>query len=389
MSFVQFWRRSRLTAVLGTGAGAAVVLALLPPAVAYGATLPGTLAVTTPTNGKLAAGTAKQVVVLTVSGTGATALSEANVTGVTLGDDTACANLQTYVVTSPTTISVKTPSDPDAAGPLGPGCAADTAADVVIHFGADEIRKVGGITFVEPPKVEVLANKPVITDNSSALAPAQQINRFVTNGGQTVRIKAASDFAFDPRSASGLAVTMGGKAGTGIKVYDASGVQLAVSATGVVGNSMSFTTATAMSAGDETVTITQDGVSRTFTKAETGIDLAALPIVTSLSVTSGKASAGTTVNITGKNFSTTAADYTGGAFAVTFCGEPATTFAATPVNSAGTQITVITPDVTNQSPGLGLGVYAGPCEVRVGTDPDDLATMSPMVPGSVFTFLRE
>jgi hypothetical protein len=182
---------------------------------------------------------------------------------------------------------------------------------------------------------------------------------------------------------------MGGKAGTNIKVYALDGTQLATSAAGVAGNSMSFTTATGMSAADDTVTITQDGVSRTFATAETAADVVALPTITSLSVTSGKAGAATTTVITGKNFSTTAADYTGGTFDVTFCGVVATAFGSTPVNSAGTQITVVTPDVTNVSPGLGTSVYNGPCEVRVGADSSDATTMSPMNPASVFTFLRE
>src|SRR5690349_21544441 len=108
--FVASSWRSRAVGVAGAALAAATVLAALPPTAAQAATLPGTIAVTIPASGKLAADTGKQVVVLTVSGSGATALSESNVTGVTLGGDSACANLQNYVVTSATTVTVKTPS---------------------------------------------------------------------------------------------------------------------------------------------------------------------------------------------------------------------------------------------------------------------------------------
>lgn len=384
MSLVHSRRGQRLVTAVSAAAAAALCLTALPANVAFAAVTPGTLTVTLPANGKLAAETGKQVVVLTVSGTGAVALSESNVTGVTLGTDPACANLQNYVVTSATTVTVKTPNA---------GCAAAAAGPVSILFGADDpVTKATGITFVEAPAIDLLANKPVITENSTALAAGQKVQRFVTNGAQNVRVYAANDFAFDPRTAAGLGVAMGGKAGTAVKVYDASGVLLAATAAGVVGNSLSFTTGAGMTAGNNILSITQDGVSKTFLAAETGLSVVAAPTVTSLSVTSGKAGAATTTVITGTKFDTVATHYTDASPTayVTFCGVAATSFGATAVNAAGTQITVITPtSVGNASPGLGTGNYYGPCKVQVGSDMSDPTTMSPMTAGNVFTFLAE
>jgi hypothetical protein len=381
--FVASSWRSRAVGVAGAALAAATVLAALPPTAAQAATLPGTIAVTIPASGKLAADTGKQVVVLTVSGSGATALSESNVTGVTLGGDATCANLQNYVVTSATTVTVKTPSG---------GCdasAGGTAESVSILFGSDDITKATALTFVTPPAIVAAASNPVITDNSVALPAVNQVKRFVTNGGQYVRVTADSAYAFDPKAASGLAVSMGGKAGTDIKVYaDATGTTpLATSANGTVGNSFTFKTATGMTNNDNTITVTQNGVSKTFTTTDTGATVVAAPTVTSLSVTSGKTGAATQTVITGTNFDKTAANY-GTTTKVTFCGVEASVFGSPAVNAAGTQITVTTPTaVANLVPGLGLLNYAGSCPVVVGDG--TAAGSSPITPTSIFTFVKE
>jgi hypothetical protein len=375
MSYAQPWRHSRLAIAVFAGAIAATSLAALTPTAAEAAALTGTITVTTPTNAKLAALTAKQVVVLTVAGTGVPALTEDSVASVGLGP-TPCDALTTYVVTSATVITAKTP----ATCPAGVG-------DIVITFASgDTLTKVGGITFVAPPSIELLAVKPVINDNSAALPVLNQHQRFGTGGGQVVRVKADSSFAFDPRSAATLTASMGGKAGTEIKVYaDAtSSVPLASSVAGVLNNSMSFKTAAGMT--DSSVTLTQNGVSKTFATAATGAVVAALPTVTSLSVQSGKAGA-TNVStvITGTNFPKVLADLTDATkWLVNFCGVAAT---PTLASTTGLTMTVTVPDVAGQALGLGASTYAGPCPVTVT---DVVATQtSAITPGSDYMVINE
>lgn len=381
MSYVLSGRRHRLVKLLGVASAAAMIVAMAPPTVAHAAAIVGTITVS-PTTGKIAAATGKQVVSLTVAGAAVPALSEANVSGVTLGT---CTNLQTYVVTSTTSISVKTPSPA--------GCTASsggTAEDIIIIFAnGDTLTKTGGITFVPPPLIDAVANKPVITNNSTELAAGQKVQRFVSTGGQVVRVYADSTFAFDPRTAAGLAASMSGKAGTDIKVYDPSGVQIPANTSSgpAAGNSMSFKTATGMSTSDATITLTQSGVSKTFTTTDTNISVVTLPVITGLTTTSGKTGAANTVVINGTGFDKVAANY-GSTTKVTFCGVEATFPSSGQVNAAGTQITAITPTaIANVAPGLGTGNYAGSCAVRVG---DGTGTGDSLVTAdSTFTFVKE
>ncbi|MDR6326117.1 IPT/TIG domain-containing protein [Actinoplanes couchii] len=352
---------------------------------ALGATLPGTITVSTPTNGKIAADTSKQVVVLVVSGTNATPLMETNVTGVKLGADPDCANIQSYVVSSATTLTVKTPDG---------GCAAsanNTAESISILFGAtDTIDKASAITFVNAPALVAAASKPVFTDNSLNLDVADKVQRFNAAGGQTVRVLADSAFAFDPRSSYGLTVTFGGKAGSEVKVYaDAtSTTPLSATTAGTIGNSLTFKTGAGMSTTDASMTIFQNGVAKTFNAAATGVTgISANPTITSVTPPSGRTKTAQQVVITGTNFDKVAANY-GNGTNVRFCGVAALAFGTPAVNAAGTQITVTVPAaVADSTPGLGTGVTAGSCPVQV-SDGTPGGT-SPVTPAAVYTFVRE
>ncbi|GAB3863530.1 IPT/TIG domain-containing protein [Dactylosporangium cerinum] len=398
MSHVHSWRHSRLARAVSIGAAAATLLVVVQPLPAHAATLPGTLALTSPANGKLAALTKNQVVTLTVSGTGATALSEDNVVAVKLGADPNCDDLTNYVVTSATTITVKTPST---------GCIASSAAEeVAILFNdiasPDTIAKASAITFVSPPKLGLLATKPVINDNSSAISDVtKQAQRFLTSGAQVVRVKAAADFAFDPRTTAGLKANLGGKDGTDVKVYDATtGLTQRTAATATdqtvtadVGNYLTFKTAAGMDANNDTIIITQNGVSKSFLKADTGADVVVGPAITSMNVTSGKATGGTVVAITGTNFNKTLSAYANdgsNTVKVMFCGIEADNYGvtspATPaVNSGGTVITVITPNVTADALGVGATNYAGVCPVSI----QEGSWVSPLNGATSFAFLNE
>ncbi|GAA0724627.1 hypothetical protein Drose_37940 [Dactylosporangium roseum] len=374
------WRKRAFATTLSAAAATATVLAGL-PAPAQAAALTGTITITSPIGGKVAADTAKQVILLTVAGQ---TLSEALVTSVDLGEDTDCQGITSYVVTSPTTIAVKTPTG---------GCAATSPAltagdNIVINFaGSNTLTKTGGLFLINPPAIAALSDKPIIADNSSQLQTTNQVQRFVTNGGQIVRVKADSTYAFDPRTAAGLSVTFSGKPATEVKVYTGDGTQILPNTPSApaAGNYMTFKTPIGLNANDSNITITQNGVSKTFTTTDTGVSVVAAPTVSTLTVTSGKARGSTNTVVNGTGFSKVLTDYTTGAtWAVQFCGVAGT---VTAVNATGTAITVTTPDVTDTNPGLGSGIFAGTCGVRVVDVTNSIS--SPLTPGSYFNFLAE
>ncbi|MBM2621594.1 IPT/TIG domain-containing protein [Actinoplanes sp. LDG1-06] len=362
------------------GAAAMATSAFIMPSPAHAA-LSGTIAVTSPSNAKIAADTAKQVVLLTVSGAGAPVLSEDTVTGVDLGGDAACQNLDTYVVTSATTISVKTPT---GGCPVSSG---GTAEPIVLRISGDTLTKTSAITFVPPPAIAAVGDNPVITDNSVSLLPANQVKTFNSAGGQYVRITADAAFAFDPRSSAALSVNMGGKAGTDVKVYaTATGTTpLANTVAGSVGNALTFKTASGMTTTDPLVTITQNGVSKSFLPAATGVSVVTPPTVTGLSLTSGRAGDATAVTVKGTNFDKVGGNY-GTTTLVKFCGQNAT-FAATPVNAAGTEIYAITPTAVTTM--LGASKYAGPCDVVVTNSTPSAGNTSAVNAAASFTFVKE
>jgi hypothetical protein len=375
----RFWR-NRAVAIGVSATAAAATVAGVPP-VAHADAMPGTITIATPANGRLAAGTAKQVLMLNVAGA---TLSEGQVIGVNLGSSPACQSIPTYIITSATTMTVKTPTG---------GCPVTTAPDgdniEILFAGGKTLTKTGGLYLVTPPAIAAAADRPVINDNSAMLASANQVTRFLASGGQTVRVRADATYAFDPRGAAALGVTFGGKPGSEVKVFDgATGVQVmpTTDAAPGAGNYLTFKTVAGLSADDAGLTITQNGVSRTFAAADTGVSIMVAPAVASLSVTSGKSRAPTSTVVTGSGFSKTLADYTGDAptWRVQFCRVRAT---VTAVNATGTSLTVTTPDVSDNADGLGKGVFAGTCPVTV-TDVGTGAT-SPISGGGYFSFLNE
>jgi hypothetical protein len=358
MSIVRPWRHLRISAAAVISAVVALV-ALVPATPAAAAVTATSIAVSTPSTGKVAANTEKQVVVLTITGLAGATLTEENITGVDLGGDSNCADLPVYVVTSATTLTVKTPSG---------GCdptSGNTPESVTIEFtGSQTLTKATtNLFFIAPPVLAGTA--PVITDNSSALPAANQIKQFVAGGGQTIRVKADSTFAFS--STGALSASLGGKALTSVTIANS----------GNTGNYFTGRTAAGMSTSDPSLSITHNGVTKTFAAASIdNISIVNAPLITSLSVTSGKVDTATTTVITGQNLT--------GATAVTFCGV-AGVIASNPAPTA-TTMTVTTPTaVSDVSPGLGSGVYAGSCPVKV-TTPGGTNVHSP---ASNFTFVVE
>jgi hypothetical protein len=298
-----------------------------------------------------------------------------------------CTGISSYIVTSPTTIVVKTPTA---------GC---TASVDQVNGETITINETGGVgtlsnvpataaqrlIFVPPPEIDLLANKPVITDASSQLATANQVVNLIPAGNQTIRVKALGSYRFDQRTTAGLSASLGGKPLTAIAVYNTTGT--ATGPTGIPDADGNWFTAKSpvplVAGGAYSLTVTQFGVSKTFAQAATGLTWNAVPTAASLDVKEGKAAGGTTVKVTGTGFSTTVADYNDGSgnTNVKVCGTEATVTAAT-----ATLITFTTPDVGNVAApaGLGLTVYSGVCPVTVT---DAAGGVSPLTANLSFAYL--
>ncbi|MEV0900315.1 IPT/TIG domain-containing protein [Actinoplanes sp. NPDC049802] len=364
-------RRGHRAAAIGAAAGLVVGASLVGAQSAEAATNYG-VTITAVTPAKVAAGLGNRVVVIT-----GTNFDEDQITGITLGADPDCAELTSYVVTSSTSISVKTPSANGASADGVPGCTAGAAADVTIHqTELGTATRAASITFVDPPALAT--TNPMITENSSSLTTGNQVKTFHTTGNQTIRIKAGSGTTFSGQAGAALSGTYGGKALTSVGFLDPTGATQLASAAGSPGNYWIAKTAASLTAASNTLTISLNGVSRTFSATDTGTSLVALPTITSLDVTSGKTNASTQVRITGTNFNTTIGDWT-----VTFCGVAGTVTAAT-----ATQLTVTTPVVGGVTPGLGTTAFAGVCPVSVVNANNGSPLTSPVSPASYFTFLN-
>jgi hypothetical protein len=326
--------------------------------------------------------TASQQITLT-----GTNFDEALIASIVLGSDTTnCAAVTSYIVTSSTTILVKTPST---------GCAVSTAGaedititEVPVGGSTGTVTLAAAVIFVAPPAIAT--TRPVLTENSAGLTSNEvtvlTAPGALTTGLQRVRIRAAATFAFDIRTSSGLKVTLAGKDLSGLAVFNSDGTPQTTSvgpapstdaANWVVGTLGLGLTAPATS----TLAITQNSVTKTFTPTQAGFTFYSGPVVTGLDITSGKAFGGTTVKINGAGFDAA----TLGNNTVKFCGVTAATPTASTGSGAagGTSLTVVTPVVVNLLSGLGVGNYAGFCPVTVTVG----SAVSPVVATSYYGYL--
>jgi hypothetical protein len=372
-------RKVAVAAAAATLAAGVAVVALPQTALAvvnYGVTITSTSPLRVP------AGLANRVVVIT-----GTNFDEDQIVSIELGTDADCMALTSYVVTSSTSISVKTPGVGTAAS--APGCAASASQtigeDITINqTESGEVVKTGsttaGVIFVPPPTILAVGSSPVITENSSAMLLANQVDEFTPAGNQLIRVKATADFAFSGATGATLSGTFGGKALTTVGFFAADGTTAQGLTTAPASGGLNFWVARTGTALTTTgtglnLTITQNGVTRSFTPAETGATFPNVPTITSLDVNSGKAGGGTVVKITGTGFSTTPGDFT-----VQFCDIDVVPTAATAV-----LLTVTAPNTSHLALGLGSGVYGGVCPVTVTRVTGGL--ISPISSASNFTYL--
>ena len=365
MSILRAWRRSRLA----VGAAVAAVVSavtLVPASPASADPLTGNIVVSSPSTGKVAANTAKQVIILNLTLPSGTTLSEDTVASVNLGA-ARCTAMEWYIVTGTTQIAAKTPDDTvdDTQDGCAPTGSTTTGETIVITFtNGDTLTKAGSnLFFITPPNIADLNDAPVITENSAAITDADdQVQTLAASGGQYVRIKAADDFTFNGGTAAALSVNIGGKALTEVKAYSATNTVL--TGPGQVadaGNYLIGKTATGMSTTNQTVVISQGGVSRTFQADRTGITIVNAPVITGLNVTAVKANVATNITVTGTGLASTSPATT----TATVCGVNATV--ATAPNAQGTSMVITVPDsgIVDDADGLGLDTFAGTCPVVV------------------------
>jgi hypothetical protein len=326
--------------------------------------------------------TATKDAVVTITGTG---FDSATIGQVDLG--TNCLNAvgtkTSLIVLSPTTIVAKT---------LGVLCVTPTAGvtpESIQLYAANGTTPVGspfvgtattGLFFIAPPNFGTDA--PTTPSaylnasqalNASPATAAGQGRKVVLSaaGGQTIRVNGTG-------YAKGLTATLGGKALTAITLDTAA-------------TPLYFTAKTsAMSPGAQTLVLTANGVSKSFS---TQLTVTAQTSVTSVSPTSVAVNSGATVTINGTNFSTVNSENT-----VTICGVAATVTGT----STKTKITVTLPTLAGvgsavNPAGLGTSGFEGPCAVTVANSnavavaaPGSTATAylaNTMSVGSVLTVL--
>jgi hypothetical protein len=243
---------------------------------------------------RLPASTANQVITLTGTGFDEDVLKSVDING--------CTKTAPYVVSSPTSLLVKTPDDCLKTG-TGAITLTDTSDDTYVTVpGA-----TGGgqaLVFVDAPSIATASDtvKPVVTENTSGVAFANQQTTASTKGGTVIRVTAGS-VKFVNSATYPLSATLGGVALTGVTL-GTSGNFL----TGVVGPH-------AVSAAP-VLKVTSNGVSKSFAYGAGGAsakdgthDFQYAGTSIAVSPASGGLS-GTKLTITGSGFSTTAANDT-------------------------------------------------------------------------------
>lgn len=363
MPFVRSWRLSR-PVVGATVASALSVVALVPAVPASAAVITGgDIVVSSPPSGTVAANTPNVAILLQLTMPGGRTLALNPIATVDLGADR-CRNLTASPIQGTSQILVTTPDNAvdnslDGCAPTSNTTVGETIKITFANLFRDTWEKVGtGLVFVAPPAIAPAHTKPIFPENSMALPAGKRVTRLLSTGNQRVRVTAAPTFAFSGEPEAGLLVTVGGRAATDIRVW--SRADPATQLTGPAsnddkGNTLSFTTGAGMTASPSpSITITHNGISKTFPAADTGLTIVTAPIVTAVTpayLTAGETAA---VTLTGTGFSagTTA----------TVCG---VAVSPGPPTSNGTSMTISvdTRGIVNNAYGLGAAVYSGVCPV--------------------------
>jgi len=219
------------------------------------------------------------------------------------------------------------------------------------------------------------------TDDMTMWTIEEYCNAVDTYGVRVVQLRAplpASPSTASPAAVNAglpsVSVTITGTSISGSGFYDPGAgypnrIQASVSGSGVTVNSVTYTSPTSITldldtvgaaAGPRTITLTNpDGQSKTSASGILTIAMGPVPTVTGIAPTSGPATGGTAVTLTGTDFVSGAGVTIGGAAAtgVTVTG-PTSADAVTPALTPGTLNDVVLTNLDNQSGTLPNGFFA-------------------------------
>jgi hypothetical protein len=304
----------------------------------------------------VAALTANQVI--TVGGTG---FDEASITGVTVTGCTA----PTYIVTSPTTMVVKT--DATCVAAATPVITiTDTSSNTAISVSATPAQ---ALSFITAPSIvaSTVTVHPVTTDNTALLAYAAQTTAGLsasTKGGTVVRITSGAT-GYSTSSALPLGASLDGVALTSVKL---------VGANGVSGNYMTGVVGAHVADSAPVLKITNNGVSKSFPWHAVGASTNTQEFAyggSTITVTPafGPSNGTNVITIAGAGFSTTAASDT-----VTVGG------VSCPVSGTPTATTIKCTVAADATP------FEGPATVKVVVSGGLTSVISA---GSTYTFVAQ
>lgn len=314
-------------AVATTATIGAVLYAVAAGGVAH-ATASTVVTVTAVSPHRIAALTGNQV--LTVTGTG---FDEAVISGVTV---TGCTNDPAYIVQSPTTLLLKTDNS----------CAVTansvvTVTDTAAGTAATNPAATGGamkLDFVAAPTIITAdaTHRPVVTENSSGVAYANQVTSGSTSGGTVVRVFSGAT-PFVNSATYPLAASLAGVAMTKVVMH-----------TG--GDYFTATLGAHAASAAPVLKITSNGVSKSFVWGAGGAgatagthDFAYAGTTVSVSPASGPINGGTSLTVTGTGF-TSSTTVTVGGTACPKVSQTATSFICTvpAVTASGPVVVVAT-----------------------------------------------
>lgn len=310
--------------------------------------------------------TANQV--FTVTGTG---FSEDLLSSVTISG---CTTAPTYIVTSPTTLVLKTAGD-CAAGTNNTITLTDTNSDTVVSTPTSATATVAAaqkLDFIAPPTLVAVptdlttGTMPVVSLNTANQKPVNQVVTAPVTGGTSIKVTAGST-AFASSTSFPLAASLGGVALTGLVPHFASGTTGPVDYfTAKVG---------AHAAGAVALAVTSGGVTKTFTTAQTGFSYAGTTITVAPAF--GPTDGGNVLKITGAGFTTSST--------VTICGTSATVLTAAPNAPTATSLSVTVPAFSDPAGTTAATAIDGSCTVKVTTG--GLASI--VNGGSTYTYVAQ
>ncbi len=318
--------------------------------------------------------------VLTVTGTG---FSEDVISGVSIyktdGTTKACTTDPMYIVTSATSLVLKTPADCAVGVNNIITITDDTTTDTVSSTPTSPTATIAAaqkLDFVAPPTLGAVPTDlttgtyPVVSVNTALQKPINQVVTAPVTGGTTIRVTAGSTL-FATSTTLPLAASLGGVALTNLVAHYSSGN------TGPID---SFTAKTgAHAAGPVSLAVTSGGVTKSFSNALTNFTYAGTAITVAPAF--GPTDGGNVIKIAGAGFVPSGT----GASTVKVCGVSTTVLTSTGNTPSATSLSVTAPAFSDPTATTATTAIDGTCTVQVTTG----STISIINAGSTYTYVAQ